>query len=170
MVMDDEDQGTAPKRRARRVEQTPVQRALGLLVRREHSRLELTRKLAARGVEREDAQAAVDKLSQAGWQDEQRFAHSLVRNRAAAGYGPLHIRAELGTHRLPAELVAEAMTQYEGDWQQNACDLLARRFPHGVEEMMQKRKAMDLLARRGFPMEIIRRLVQGRGQDWDDQA
>ena len=47
MVMDDEDQGTAPKRRARRVEQTPVQRALGLLVRREHSRLELTRKLAA---------------------------------------------------------------------------------------------------------------------------
>jgi SOS response regulatory protein OraA/RecX len=36
--------------------------------------------------------------------------------------------------------------------------------------MMQKRKAMDLLARRGFPMEIIRRLVQGRGQDWDDQA
>ena len=170
MVMDDDDQGTAPKRRARRVEQTPVQRALGLLVRREHSRLELTRKLTARGVEREDAQAAVDKLSQAGWQDEQRFAHSLVRNRAAAGYGPLHIRAELGTHRLPAELVAEAMAQHETDWQQNARELLQRRFPHGMQDMAQKRKAMDLLARRGFPMEIIRSLTQGRVQDWDDQA
>ena len=170
MVMDDDDQGTAPKRRARRVEQTPVQRALGLLVRREHSRLELARKLTARGIERQDAQAAVDKLSQAGWQDEQRFAHSLVRNRAAAGYGPLHIRAELGTHRLPTELVAEAMAHYEGDWQQNARELLERRFPHRAQDMAQKRKAMDLLARRGFPMEIIRSLTQGRVQDWDDQA
>lgn len=169
--MDDDQQDSAPpKRRGRRVEQTPVQRALGLLVRREHSRLELTRKLTARGIEAEDAAAAVEKLNDAGWQDEARFAHGLVRSRAAAGYGPLHIRAELGTHRLPEELVAEAMDEYEGNWLRNAHDLVSRRFARGLEQPAQQRKAMDMLARRGFPAQIIRSVTRGEVQDWDDQA
>ena len=56
---------SAPKRR-RRPEPTPVQRALGLLTRREHSRDELVRKLKQRGVEADDAAAAVDRLAEAG--------------------------------------------------------------------------------------------------------
>lgn len=168
--MFDEQDPPAPKRRGRRVEQTPVQRALGLLVRREHSRNELTRKLTARGIEREDAEAAVDKLSEAGWQDEARFAHSLVRNRAAAGYGPLHIRAELGTHRLPDELVRQAMDDYDGDWADNARDLVRRRFPAGLDDPARRRKAADLLVRRGFGGQLVGQLLHGTGQDWDDQA
>ncbi|MBD4910917.1 recombination regulator RecX, partial [Xanthomonas citri pv. citri] len=45
-----DEQQPAPKRGRRFKEQTPVQRALGLLVRREHSRKELNRKLLARGI------------------------------------------------------------------------------------------------------------------------
>ena len=88
----------ARKPRRPKSEPTPTQRALGLLVRREHSRRELTRKLTARGVERDDAVAAVDKLEAAGWQDDSRFAESLVRSRATNGYGPVRIRAELGMY------------------------------------------------------------------------
>ena len=51
----------AARRRVR-----PMQRALNLLVRREHSRKELTRKLTSRGIEDEAAQA-VAKLTEAGW-------------------------------------------------------------------------------------------------------
>ena len=69
----------APRRR-RRPEPTPTQRALGLLTRREHSGQELTRKLVSRGVEAGDAQAAIDKLVAAGWQDDSRFAASVVRS------------------------------------------------------------------------------------------
>lgn len=168
--MFDEQDPPTPKRRGRRVEQTPVQRALGLLVRREHSRNELTRKLTARGIEREDAEAAVDKLAQAGWQDEERFAHSLVRSRAAAGYGPLHIRAELGMHRLPDELVRQAMNDYDGDWADNARDLVRRRFAGGLDDPARRRKAADLLARRGFGGDLVGQVLRGTGQDWDDQA
>lgn len=168
--MFDDQEGAPPKRRSRRPEQTPVQRALGLLVRREHSRKELTLKLTARGIEREDAEAAVEKLAQAGWQDEARFAHGLVRSRAAAGYGPLHIRAELGTHRLPAELVSLAMDEFEGDWAENARDLVARRFGGQLDDPVKRRKAADLLARRGFGGELVGRVLRGAGQDWDDQA
>lgn len=117
--MQDSD-SPAPRRKRRVSEQTPVQRALGLLVRREHSRKELTRKLQARGIETEAAVAAVDTLSEAGWQDDTRFAENLVRIRANTGYGPIHIRAELGTHGLDSEQIALAMDTFEGDWAENA--------------------------------------------------
>jgi len=76
--MSDEPQTPRRGRRAR-PEPTPVQRALGLLVRREHSRKELVRKLRGRGVEPEAAVAAVGRLAEEGWQDDARFAASLVR-------------------------------------------------------------------------------------------
>lgn len=158
--MQDSD-APAPRRKRRVIEQTPVQRALGLLVRREHSRKELTRKLQARGIETEAAVAAVATLSEAGWQDDTRFAENLVRIRANTGYGPIHIRAELGTHGLDSEQIALAMDTFEGDWAENACDLVCRRFGEaGPQELPQRRKAADLLARRGFDGDTIRRATR----------
>lgn len=158
--MQDSD-SPAPRRKRRVSEQTPVQRALGLLVRREHSRKELTRKLQARGIETEAAVAAVDTLSEAGWQDDTRFAENLVRIRANTGYGPIHIRAELGTHGLDSEQIALAMDTFEGDWAENARDLVCRRFGEaGPQELPQRRKAADLLARRGFDGDTIRRATR----------
>ena len=151
------EQSPAPKRGRRFKEQTPVQRALGLLVRREHSKKELNRKLQARGIEPEAAQAAVERLAGEGWQDDVRFAASVVRNRASSGYGPLHIRAELGTHGLDSDAVSAAMATFEGDWTENALDLIRRRFGEdGPVDLAQRRKAADLLARRGFDGNTIR--------------
>ena len=153
---DDGVASSAPKRR-RRPEPTPLQRALGLLTRREHSRLELGRKLQQRGVEREQADAAIDKLTEAGWQDDARFAESLLRNRAASGYGPAYIRAELGTHGLGGETITATMSGFEGDWIENARDVVRRRHPQALAgDRDARRKASDLLLRRGFGMEEVR--------------
>ncbi|MGJ4727867.1 recombination regulator RecX [Luteimonas sp. SDU101] len=147
----------APRPRRPRQPPTPVQRALGLLTRREHSRKELARKLAARGVERDEAQAAIVKLADAGWQDDARFGASLVRSRAGSGYGPLHIRAELGLHGLDREAVDVAMASFEGDWDEVARDLVRRRFGEaGPQDPAQRRKAAELLMRRGFDSGRIR--------------
>lgn len=147
----------APARRRKRPEPTPTQRALGLLVRREHSERELTRKLRARGIAGEDANAAVEKLKAAGWQDDARFAENLVRNRAAAGFGPLRIRAELGTHGLDREAVTTAMEGFDGDWNEIARDLVKRRFGTAeAQDRAQQRKAAELLIRRGFGGDQIR--------------
>ncbi|MBB6366182.1 MULTISPECIES: recombination regulator RecX [Xanthomonas] len=155
-----------PRRRRRQAEQTPLQKALGLLVRREHSRKELTRKLRARGVEAEAAAEAVERLSGEGWQDDGRFAELLVRSRAGSGYGPLHIRAELGTHGLDSEAIATAMGAFEGDWTENARDLVRRRFgAAGAMDLPQRRKAADLLARRGFDGDSIRAAVRDATED-----
>ena len=158
---DDAVSSSAPKRR-RRPEPTPVQRALGLLTRREHSRLELARKLQRRGVEHAEAAAVIDRLADAGWQDDARFAESLLRSRASSGYGPAHICAELGMHGLDGEVVAAAMDAFEGDWAENARDLLRRRHPQALEgDREAQRKAADFLLRRGFAMEHVRAAMRG---------
>jgi len=152
-----DDSRPLKKSRRQRPEPTPVQRALGLLVRREHSRKELVRKLEVRGVESGQAAAAVERLAGEGWQDDTRFAQSLVRSRAAAGYGPLYIRAELGTHGLPGDAIAAALDGFEGDWTELARALVRRRFGlAGPTDLPARRKAADLLARRGFPADSIR--------------
>lgn len=149
--------GDAPQRKRRRPEPTPVQRALGLLTRREHSRKELTRKLAERGVEADDARAVVDRLAESGWQDDARFAELLVRSRASAGHGPIRIRAELGTHGLDRDAVAAAMDAFDGDWSDDARDLVRRRYGPGTpSDPALRRKAADFLIRRGFSADHVR--------------
>jgi len=149
--------GSVPARRRGRPEQTPLQRALGLLARREHSRKELSRKLTSRGLDAGDVEAAVGRLAGEGWQDDKRFAESLVRGRAGSGYGPVRIRAELATHGLDREAIARAMETYEGDWAENARELVQRRFGPGVtEELNLRRKAADFLMRRGFDGASVR--------------
>jgi regulatory protein len=147
---------TGPRRR-QRPQPSATQRALGLLVRREHSRKELTRKLTSRGVDAQEVESAIERLSGAGWQDDARFAESLVRGRAGSGYGPRHIRAELGTHGLDHEAIARAMDTFEGDWTEVARDLVRRRFGDaGPVDLAQRRKAAELLMRRGFEGDSIR--------------
>lgn len=160
----DKASSSAPRRR-RRPEPSPTQRALVLLTRREHSRKELLRKLAARGVEADDAAAAVGKLAEAGWQDDARFAGSLLRTRSQAGYGPAWIRAELATHALRDDVIVAAFAGCELDWVEVAARLLRRRFgAQGPTGPDQRRKAMDVLLRRGFGYDEAQAAVAGVGE------
>ncbi|KRG69210.1 recombinase RecX [Pseudoxanthomonas dokdonensis] len=145
---------------------TPLQRALALLTRREHSRRELARKLVERGVEAAEAEAVVERLAGEGWQDDRRYAELVVRSRVSGGYGPRRIRAELSQQGLEADLISEAMDGFDGDWTETACDLVRRRFgPAGLQSLAQRRKAADLLFRRGFEGDAIQRATRLGAED-----
>jgi regulatory protein len=136
-------------------EPSAYQRALGLLVRREHSRKELGRKLAAKGLEREDVEPALDILSRQDFQNDTRFAAAFARSRAAAGYGPGRIRAELAMHALSRDAIAEALDACERDWTDEACDLARRRFGgKDLSDPATRRRATDFLLRRGFDQRM----------------
>ena len=147
-----------------RRETTPAQKALALLVRREHSRPELTRKLLARGVAAEEADAAVAKMAEAGWQDDVRFACSLARSRAVGGQGPLRIRAELASHGMDEAAIAAAFAALaeagEDDWRGRARELARRRFGPELELLPVRRKAADFLLRRGFDGDCVRAAIR----------
>lgn len=152
------DDTRASLRPGRQRERTPVQRALALLTRREHSRRELVGKLVARGVGEDEAQAAVERLAGAGWQNDARFADSLLRSRAGAGYGPAWVRAELERHGVDRDLISATLASFDGDWGGNARDLVRRRFGAiSVQSDAIRRKAAELLYRRGFSAEQVRR-------------
>ena len=60
-------------------------------------------------------------------------------------------------HILAAGSIAAALEGFEGDWTEIARDLVRRRFgPAGPVDLAQRRKAADLLARRGFSTDSIR--------------
>lgn len=161
-----EDADSRSRKRKQR-ELTPTQRALALLVRREHSRKELARKLVERGIEGEEASAAIDRLTGDGWQSDARFAELLVRTRAAHSQGPVRIRAELGTHGLDREAIEAAMVTFEGSWRRIAQDLALRRFGPdlGLADAAKRRKAADFLHRRGFDGETVRAALRGEPED-----
>jgi regulatory protein len=132
----------------------PYQRGLGLLVRREYSRRDLTRRLVARGFESPEAEAAVERLAGQGYQDDRRFSEAFARDRAAAGYGPVRIRAELSRHGLGEDDIAAALAACEADWADRARELVARRVRLGeLADPGRRRKWVEFLLRRGFDQD-----------------
>mgnify|MGYP001161991938 CR=1 FL=1 len=147
----------------------PTQKAMELLVRREHSRRDLKRKLALRGADPAEAEAAVEKLAGLGYQNDDRFAASFARDRAASGYGPVRIRQELAGHGLSRDQVEAALEQCETDWAQSARSLVDKRFrPEQLADPARRRKAVDFLLRRGFDQGCTYAAVRVRPDDGFD--
>lgn len=156
--------GLTGVRRRRRPEPTPAQRALALLVRREHARGELRAKLVARGIAPGDAVEAVERMAAEGWQDDARFAASLARVRVSGGYGPGRIRAELAGHGIAeadVEAALEALAEAgDADWSRRARELVLRRYGEAVDgDIALQRRASAFLARRGFDAESARAAI-----------
>jgi regulatory protein len=132
--------------------------ALGLLSRREHSRRDLKRKLTQRGIESADADDALERLERSAYQSDQRFAEAVVRQRAAAGYGPRHILAELAGHGIAATAVRPLLDEH--DWDAIATDLVRRRARRTAGDAeAARRRLVGLLQRRGFGGDHIRRAL-----------
>ena len=128
-------------------------RALGLLSRREHSRKELAGKLKQRGYAKDETDGAIAKASERSYQSDTRYAESVIRRRAAAGYGPRYIESELKSHGIDPRAHREAIA--EVDWAGHATDALRKRgLPVGTRE--ERAKAVGYLARRGFDPGAIK--------------
>lgn len=148
---------------------TAYQQALGLLVRREHSRRELKRKLTVRGKELDEIDTALDNLLRQDFQNDERFAYALARSRQSAGYGPQRIRAELYQHSLESEHIDQAITALNCDWLEMAQDLVARRYLRKMkQDPNQTQKAVAFLLRRGFDQKTAFTAVKIR--EWPESA
>jgi regulatory protein len=154
-------------------------RAISLLSQREHSRLELRRKLqniqrktpsAARVDADESNQAPqtqaeldllLDWLQAQGYLSEQRFVESRVHARASR-YGSLRIKQELAQHGL--SLSAEAMAELKAAELERAKIICSRKFgAQAPPDAAAKAKQMRFMMARGFSAETIRKLLR-----WDD--
>ncbi|MBC3410048.1 recombination regulator RecX [Pseudomonas sp. SWRI107] len=148
---------------------TPVavrRTAMDLLARREHGRVELTRKLRQRGATDELIEPALDRLSEEGLLSEARYLESFIRYRSNAGYGPARIREELGQRGLERGDVEQALRESGVDWGERLQDVWQRKYA-GLRPQDPRSRAQQtrFLAYRGFSMEMIGRLLNGRDLD-----
>ncbi|MFZ5938231.1 recombination regulator RecX [Pseudomonas putida] len=148
---------------------TPVavrRTAMDLLARREHGRVELTRKLRQRGAPDELIEPALDRLADEGLLSEARYLESFIRYRSGSGYGPARIREELGQRGLNRSDIEQALRDSEVDWAALLQDTWHRKFA-GLRPQDPRSRAQQtrFLAYRGFPMDMIGRLLSGRDLD-----
>jgi len=134
-------------------------RAMDLLARREHSRLELERKLAARSFDERLIADVLDELEQDGLVSAERFAQSFVEARYAKGQGPYRIRRELAERgvKSPGDWLDDA--RY--DWNALARETRIRRFGRARPgDLKEKARQARFLEYRGFGHEEIRRALE----------
>jgi regulatory protein len=134
--------------------------ALRLLARREHSCVELSHKLSRRGWPEPEVASIIDELAGENLQSDERFAESYARSRAAKHYGPVRIRAELGERGIDRALADRAIRELETDWFTLAADWYERRYgTEPAEDIKEKSRRQQALARRGFTHEHVRELI-----------
>lgn len=155
--------GAQSPRRARRPRSLRA-RALSYLARREHSRLELRRKLAPHAESPEQLDALLDTLESQGLLSVERFAASVVHRRAGR-FGTARIRQELRQHEMPDELVSEHLAELDRSEYARAREVWERRFGRPPVDAAERLRQARFLAARGFRGDVVRRVVGGRGGD-----
>ena len=131
-------------------------RALRYLVRREHSRDELSRKLAPHAESPEILAGTLNWLEGTNKLSNQRFAevraHVLARK-----YGAAKIRQDLKSKGVSEEVSDRAVAEL--DDLTKAKEILARKYRLPATTREERAKRARFLQSRGFSGEVIRRLV-----------
>lgn len=133
-------------------------RALRLLARREHSRAELARKLAAHAASAEALEKLLDALSERRQLSDERYAEERVRQ-LSRKYGAAHIRRDLVSKGVAAETAARlSLASGAGDFER-ARAILTRKYRQPATNAAERARRMRFLQGRGFAHDIIRRLL-----------
>ncbi len=139
------------------------ERALQLLARREHSRAELARKLAPHG-EAEAVAALLDDLERRHQLSDARYAEAL-RHARSGKYGSRRLAQELKEKGVSDALVSVALREAGEADLATARAVWARKFGHPPADARDRARQYRFLLARGFPAEVVRRVVGGSDED-----
>ena len=124
--------------------------ALKMLMRREHSKLELSQKLQAKGFDIVDVNSSISKLVQQNYQSDDRFSEGFILMRFNQGKGPVKIASELKMRGI------DTFDLSIFDWFKLAKEIRQRKFGDASSldyKAMAKQKRF--LQSRGFNLDQI---------------
>ena len=146
-------------------EPTLHERAVRLLARREHSRLELKRKLAAYADDPAEIDALLDELVRARLLSDDRYAearaHSLSRR-----FGSLRVAHDLKQQGVGEAALERVVAEARRTDLERAREVWRKRFGEAPRNAQERAKQMRFLQARGFGSDVIRSVL--RGDDVDD--
>jgi regulatory protein len=135
--------------------------AVRALSHKERSTAELAAWLAERGVDSDDLAAVIDRLSAIGELDDERFARRFAEDKQElAGWGSERVREALLARGVAPEHIEAALGgEDEAGQLDRATSLLADRgLSCGSER--ERERALGLLVRRGYPLELAYEAVR----------
>jgi len=141
-------------------------RALKYLSAREHSRLELTRKLSRHARDGDDIEALLDALEAAKLLSQARFSESLVHRRAAR-FGNQRILSELQSHGIDADALDDIKATLAQDEVVRAREVWRKKFNRAPADASERAKQMRFLLQRGFSSSAIQGAMRAIGKDED---
>ena len=143
-----------------------LDRALSLLARREHTTIELTRKLEKRGYRRNEIDRVIQHLTVQGYLSMSRFLDDFLGNRLERFVGPLHIQRDLRSRGFTQSEIEAAFISRDIDWTEKAKSLLKKRGISSENEEFVEPKtrsewkaAHRTLRNRGYPDSVILNLL-----------
>ena len=147
-------------------ETTLRERALRHLARRDHSRAELARKLAAHG-NADEIKTVIARMGELGLQSDTRYAEAFVRVKATR-FGAARLRNELSRRGVERELIDEAIAgECSTPEIERARMVLHSRFPAPPTDAREWARQARFLQTRGFASDLIRKLLK---EPYDESA
>ena len=140
------------------------ERAMRLLARREHSRAELGRKLAAHARPEGGLEALLDDLSRRKFLSDERYAESRA-HALSRKYGAARIAHELRAKGLDKGLAEQTVKGARATEVDRAREVWLRKFRVAPKTREERAKQMRFLQSRGFSFDAIRAVVGGPGED-----
>lgn len=139
------------------------ERALRCLARREHSRLELQRKLAPHAEEPDDIQILLDDLETRGWLSEARMVEQTVHTRRGR-YGVMRIVRELRGKGVSEEAISKVKPQIRESEQEAARAVWGKKFGRLPRNASERGKQIRFMQGRGFDLDVILKLLRRAGE------
>jgi regulatory protein len=140
--------------------------ALNMLSRRDHSEVEVRRRLSAKGFSHDTGDEVIARLREAGYLNDRRFARAYAESaiRNGRGYG-FRLRLDLSRRGIDEEIIADAMDEVGAEYDEIATltGLMARKFagfdPRQADDRL-KRRVVGYFQRRGFSLAAIVRVMR----------
>jgi regulatory protein len=100
----------------------------------------------------------LDALAACGLQSDARYVEQYVAMRAARGYGPVRIRAELRERGVDGLLIDEWLDERDPAWRERLRAVARKRFGTAAPaDFRDRARRARFLEQRGFGAELIRR-------------
>ena len=133
--------------------------AIAALSRREHSVLEMQRKLKNKGFEDDEISASIARLIENNLLSEERFTESYINMRKRRGYGPLRIAQELSQRGVSEESFTDYLDRNNPEWRQVMKDQYIKKYGQQLAtEYAEKARRAKYLQSRGFPLDWVFKL------------
>ena len=123
---------------------------LKMLMRREHSKLELFQKLQTKGFDVDVVNSSISKLVQQNYQSDDRFSEAFILMRFNQGKGPVKIASELKMRGI------NTFDLSQFDWFELAREIRQRKFGNASSlDYKEVAKQKRFLQSRGFNLDQI---------------